>query len=162
MDYVKPEVDQAVLVQAALDAAARNGLVGAVVCGVCEEESGNRDGYMGGVETWNPWAVRFEPGFESRYVKPKNAGAPTTEEITEAQSYGLMQIMGETAREFGFNDRFLTALCEPSVGLEYGCRKLRRCFDNANGDLRAALLAYNGGSDQQYPARVATRIAKYQ
>lgn len=160
--YTKPEVDQTVLVQAALDAAARHGLVGAVVCGVCEEESGNRDGYSGGVETWNPWAMKFEQAFMLRYIHPAIPTAPTTREISEAISYGLMQIMGETAIEFGFTDRFLNALCDPNVGVEFGCRKLRRCFDNAKGDLRAALLDYNGGSDSAYPTRVANRIAKYQ
>jgi len=155
------QVNQFALVEMALEAAARHGLDGPVVCAVCEEESGRRDG-GGGRETWNPWAMRFEPAFESRYVKPAIPTMPTTEEMAEAVSFGLMQIMGETAREFGFKGRYLTELCDPATGLEYGCRKLRRCFDNAAGDVGAALLHWNGGSDPAYPSRVVARVGEYQ
>lgn len=154
-------IDQSVLVSMAINAAARHGLVATVVCAVCEEESGRRDG-SGGRETWNPWAVRFEAGFEAKYIKPAIPSMPTTEELTKAVSFGLMQIMGETAREFGFKGRFLSELCDPETGLEYGCRKLRRCFDVSNGDVSAALLHWNGGGDQQYPVRVTNRMGKYQ
>jgi soluble lytic murein transglycosylase-like protein len=106
--------------------------------------------------------MRFEPAFEARYVKPAIAAMPTTEEMAKAVSFGLMQIMGETAREFGFKGRFLTELCDPETGLEYGCRKLRRCFDNAAWDAGAALLHWNGGSDPTYPLRVVARVRKYE
>ena len=59
------------------------------MCGL-EQESG-----------WNTFAVRFEPAFEARYIKPALPSAPTTLELTKAMSFGLMQMMGEVAIEFG-------------------------------------------------------------
>jgi soluble lytic murein transglycosylase-like protein len=76
-------------------------------------------------------------------------------------SYGLMQIMGLTAVEFGFAGRFLTELLEPSAALEFGCRKLRHAMDKTSNDVTKALLMYNGGSDAAYPTRVLPRVAKY-
>lgn len=133
-----------------------------LVCAVCEEESGKRNPSVpGGVEDWDPNAVRFERAFEERYVRPPNPAMPTTEELCLAMSYGLMQIMGLTARENGFNGKFLTALCDPETGIEFGCRKLRRCIDASNSDPAAALLRWNGGADKAYPSRVMARMAKY-
>src|SRR5580765_127213 len=140
---------QDALIQLARDAATQNVLDPATVCAVCEKES-----------TWNPWAVRFEPAFYDRYTKPMHL--TDTEEYTRAISWGLMQIMGETAREFGFVARFVSGLCDPATGLLYGCLKLKRCFDNAGGDTSIALSHYNGGGDASYPGDVMSRIAKYQ
>lgn len=122
----------------------------ALVAAVCEQES-----------DWIPWAVRFEPAFETRYIHPALPAAPTTTELTKAISFGLMQIMGQTAIEFGFTGRFLTELCDPDVGVEYGCRKLRRCCDLHNFNLNAALAAYNGGSNPDYAPQVQMRMSKY-
>src|SRR5579864_8905025 len=112
----------------------------ALVCAVCEQES-----------FWRPSAVRFEPAFEARYIHPALPQAPTTLELTKAISFGLMQIMGETAIEFGWKGDFLTELCVPEVGLLYGCKKLRRCCDRLS-QVSDALLAYNGGGNPNYPA----------
>lgn len=160
--WIPSKTDQLALVSIACDAAVRHGITRGVVCAVCEEESGNRDNVLPNVfESWNQWAVRFESGFEERYIKPKVPNIPTTEELTLAISFGLMQIMGQTAREFGYTDRYLTGLCDPATGVEYGCRKLRHCLDRARGDVRSALLFYNGGGDTNYPLRVMPRISKY-
>jgi hypothetical protein len=160
--WISTPIDQQTLIDLAMTTATRHGLDGAIVCAVCEEESGLRDSQVGGREFWNPWAIRFEPAFEARYVRPAITSMPTTEEVTKAISFGLMQVMGETARELGYTGRFLTGLCDPATGLEFGCRKLKRCFDSANGDAVEAFLHYNGGSDQAYGLRVANRVAKYQ
>lgn len=129
--------------------AAKYGLNVALVCALIEHES-----------SWNTYAVRFEPAFEERYIKPALPGAPTTRELTLAMSFGLMQIMGETAVEFGFVGRFLTELCDPDVGLNYGCKKLQKCI-SIHGDERTALLAYNGGADPTYPDRVLAFVRTY-
>lgn len=60
-------------------------------------------------------------------------------------SWGLCQVMGAVAREHGMDVPFLTALCEPKVGLEYGCRHLRGLLDRYKGSVEQALAAYNGG-----------------
>jgi hypothetical protein len=147
----------------ALVVADRHALGRALVCAVCEEESGKRNVATAafGIEDWDPFSVRFEPGFMKQYIHPANPETPTTDELCRSMSFGLMQIMGQTARERGFNGRFLTGLCDPETGLEYGCRQLRRCVDLANGDPSSALLRWNGGDDKQYPVRVLARMAKF-
>lgn len=122
----------------------------ALICAMAEHES-----------SWNPWAVRFEPAFEARYIKPSNPAMPTTLELTEAMSFGLMQIMGETAKELGFGGKFLTELCDPDVGMDFGCKKLRRCFDLKGPSTALVLLCYNGGADQNYPAQVQALMPAY-
>ena len=76
----------------------------ALVCAVVEQES-----------AWNPWAMRYEPLFFSKYV----AGLYTNNKISATEAYargfswGLMQVMGQVAREAGFDSLFLAALCDP-------------------------------------------------
>ena len=130
--------------------AAKYGLDPYIVCAVCEQESG-----------WNPWAIRFEPGFLERYVKPINPQAPTTHEIARATSFGLCQVMGEVAIECGFAGKFLTELCDPDTGVDYGCRKLQKCFA-AHSDAETALLTYNGGGNQWYGKQVLARVPHYE
>jgi soluble lytic murein transglycosylase-like protein len=75
-----------------------------------------------------------------------------------------MQVIGQVAREFGFTGKYLSELCDPAVGIEYGCRKLAKCFEKAKGAVDVvshALLAYNGGGDHEYPTRVLKRLPKY-
>jgi soluble lytic murein transglycosylase-like protein len=72
-----------------------------------------------------------------------------------------MQVMGQTAVEFGFPSLFPTELCDPNVGIEYGCKKLRSCLANNAMDVRKALLCYNGGDDLEYPDEVLKRMEHY-
>jgi soluble lytic murein transglycosylase-like protein len=140
----------------------RHGVSSSLVCAVCEQESGKRNAVIpAGLEDWDPNATRFEPAFETRYIKPANPSMPSTEDLTLAMSFGFMQVMGQTARELGYTGRFLTGLCDPETGLEFGCRKLARCMAEVNNDPPAALLRYNGGSDPVYPHLVLARMLKY-
>ncbi len=123
----------------------------ALVKAVCHWESKN----------WNPWAMRYEPEFYDTYISPMK-GIGATEMRARATSYGLMQVMGETARELGFKGEFLTELCDPQVGIEWGCVDLAREMDRANGNVRQALLGYNGGSDKSYPDKVLGLMFRYQ
>jgi soluble lytic murein transglycosylase-like protein len=132
--------------------AAKHNLDTVLVCAVCEQESG-----------WNTFAVRFEPAFETRYIHPALPSAPSTLELTKAISFGLMQLMGETAIEFGWHGTFLTELCDPDIGVDFGCAKLRHCLDiRAAGGETQALLAYNGGSNPLYPSQVLARKPHYE
>lgn len=133
------------LVALAKTAAQAHGLDPALVCAVVEQESG-----------WNTWSVRFEPGFLKRYVHPSDY--PTTLEITKATSFGLMQVMGLVAIEMGWKGHYLTELCDASVGLEFGCRKLAACHKSHPEE---PLLAYNGGGNISYPKQVRARMDKY-
>ncbi len=128
--------------------ASKYGLDPLIVCAVIEQESG-----------WNCWAMRFEPAFLVRYIEPLTLGNPT-EEQARATSFGLMQTMGQVAREKGFQGKFLTELCDPDVGVDIGCRKLQSCF-LAHSDPEASLLAYNGGGNAFYGQQVLARVAHY-
>jgi hypothetical protein len=74
-------------------------------------------------------------------------------------SWGLMQVMGAVAREFGFQEVDLPRLSEASYGLELGCAVLARRMKWAHGDVLKAAAAYNAGeggwlNGQGYAAKV--------
>jgi len=144
--------DNAELVALARQKAAEHQLYPELVCAICEQES-----------AWNPWAMRYEPAFMSRYVAPlfTNNKISATEAYARGFSWGLMQVMGQVAREHGFDDVFLSELCDPAVGLEFGCRVLSRKLAAADGNVEKALLLWNGGANRDYPARVLARTQKY-
>jgi soluble lytic murein transglycosylase-like protein len=132
--------------------AAAHGLEPGLVCAVIEQES-----------AWNPWAVRYEPAFLSRYVAPLYTAGKfsATEAYTRSISWGMMQVMGQAAREAGFDESSLAELCDPSTGIEWGCRLLAARFARANGDAAEALLAWNGGANPNYPSEVLARMKNY-
>lgn len=150
--HERHSMDIPTMIQTARTCARLHALPEALVCAVCEHESGG----------WNPWAARYEAAFFKRYIHPAHPDTPTTEEIDAAESFGLMQLMGCTARELGFKGKYFTQLCDPAIGIEFGCRKLAKCVANHPGDVRAALLAYNGGGNLTYPDLVLPLIGKYQ
>jgi soluble lytic murein transglycosylase-like protein len=146
-DTVHPEI-----IALARSIAAAHGLEPALVCAVVEQES-----------AWNPWAVRYEPGFLSRYVAPLYTAGKlsATEAYTRSMSWGLMQVMGQAARESGFTGQSLAELCDPETSLEFGCQILAAHFARARGDVTAALLAWNGGASSHYPVEVLARTKNY-
>jgi soluble lytic murein transglycosylase-like protein len=133
-------------------AAAAEGLDAAVVCAVVEQESG-----------WNPWAMRYEPLFFAKYVAPlyTNNKVGATEAYARGFSWGLMQVMGQTAREAGVSALHHSTLCDPAVGLAAGCKILRKKLGAASGDMHKALLGWNGGANPDYAAEVAARVGRY-
>jgi len=140
------------LVAMASRAAAAQSLDPALVCAVVEQESG-----------WNPWAMRYEPAFFAKYVAPlyTNNKVSASEAYARGFSWGLMQVMGQVAREHGFDPLFLSTLCDPEQGLAIGCKVLRRKLDSMAGDTTRGLLAWNGGANLAYPAQVLTRKSNY-
>jgi soluble lytic murein transglycosylase-like protein len=136
------------LVAAARVAAARHGLNPALVCAVVEQES-----------AWNQWATRYEAAFRIRYVAP--LGLPLSEEVSRSTSWGLMQVMGQVAREAGFHGTFLSQLCDPEIGLEWGCTVLAKKLAQG-GDPEKGLQLWNGGANLQYAAQVLARTSQYQ
>ena len=124
-----------------------------LVCAIVEQESG-----------FNPWAMRYEPAFFFRYIQPlREAGQIKTETEARARafSWGLMQVMGQVAREHGFAGQYLSALCEPEIGLDVGCRVFNAKLARAEGNLRNALLIWNGGSRPEYANEVLARVEKF-
>jgi soluble lytic murein transglycosylase-like protein len=128
--------------------AAKYNLTTELVCAVIEQES-----------DWNPWAYRYEPAFYDRYIIP--LGLSEQAGRFRATSWGLMQIMGQVAREFGFLGPFFSELCNPDTGVDFGCKKLARCMFLAKGDETQALLKWNGGGAADYPKQVLARKDKY-
>jgi soluble lytic murein transglycosylase-like protein len=124
----------------------------ALVCAVIEQESG-----------WNPWAIRYEPAFFTRYVAPlyTNNKVSASEAYSRGFSWGLMQVMGQVARENGFDAPFLSALCDPEQGISVGCRVLARKLAANGGDVTRGLLAWNGGGYPAYAAEVLARAPKF-
>jgi len=143
MNSISPD-----LIALALSSAQQYSLDPALVCAVVEQES-----------AWDTHAIRYEPSFRSRYVAP--LGLPPTEEIARSISWGLMQVMGQVAREHGFSAKFLSELCEPPSGLAIGCAVLAAKMAAAGGNLSRTLELWNGGSNPGYAAEVLARVARY-
>ncbi len=120
----------------------------ALVCAVIEQES-----------AWDTHAIRYEPAFRTRYVAPLSL--PTTEEVARSISWGLMQVMGQVAREHGYTGKFLSALCDPAIGIDIGCAILAAKIFSANGNTTRALELWNGGVNPDYAPQVLARLALY-
>lgn len=123
----------------------RHGLPPNLVCALVQVESAG-----------DPWAFRYEPLFLRDYLRslkfsPRPPCSFDTEQHGRATSWGLLQVMGQVARERGFSGVFLAELCDPELGLEYGCRQLallaRRYYDRRSWD--RTIAAYNAGSPRQ-------------
>lgn len=136
------------LIQLAAVTAAQHSLDPALVCAVVEQES-----------SWDTYALRYEPAFRSRYVAP--LGLPPSEEIARSISWGLMQVMGQVAREHGFTGTFLSALCDPAIGIAIGCSVLASKISQASGDPSLALALWNGGANLNYASEVLARLPNY-
>jgi len=104
--------------------------------------------------SWNPWAIRVERGFWSRYLTGiKNIFFKTPEKDEKwlsypdlaSASYGLMQIMLSTAMEHGFRFTYPTELFDPNANIKFGCAYLKRLYERY-GDWDCAIAAYNAGS----------------
>jgi len=111
----------------------------------------------------NPDAIRYEEGFYVRYVRnqrplighhSKGVCSYKTEKHSRSMSWGLCQIMGQTARELGFKGDFCSELNDPKTNLYYGAKCLRSKINQEKGDLYAGILRYNGGGDPNYTSKV--------
>lgn len=134
------------IITAAKGIALQHKIPPAIFLGLIEQES-----------AFNTFSMRFEPAFHVRY----EGTVLDTEHVARATSYGLCQVMGQTARELGYNGPFLSALCDEITGMTYGAKKLANCFSN-NRSSSEALLHYNGGSNKLYPVQVLEKSKKYE
>jgi soluble lytic murein transglycosylase-like protein len=124
-------------------------------------------GWIEQESAWHRNAIRYEPAFFERYVK--DLSVSDTEKIARSTSWGLLQIMGQVAREHGFQGHFLTDLLEPATNLDLACRILKKRY-NETGSWFGALAAYNGGlggnrkppyRNAHYASSVLRRAEKY-
>ena len=97
---------------------------------------------------WNPWATRFEPLFTRRTRENtyNNGTSQETENIHQATSWGLCQIMGYTARRLGWEGP-IPALLDPESNLRYACLYLNQLYEDPASEhsWRWATTAYNHG-----------------
>jgi soluble lytic murein transglycosylase-like protein len=144
-------MEQSDLISLARGIAAQNGLDDALICAIIEQES-----------AWNPEATRYEPAFYQRYIVPLIASEQLSEgEATgRATSWGLMQVMGQVAREHGFPNPF-QQLLDPATGIKWGCIVFQSKLKSANGDRYGALMKWNGGGNKLYAGQVIDRVVHY-
>lgn len=87
-----------------------------------------------------------------------------TEKINRACSWGLMQVLGETARWLcRVANPYLTCLADPEMGIDCGCRVLEFYMRREKGDLNKALACYNAGvatseAGKAYAAKIMNRF----
>lgn len=128
-----------------VSAANQHQIPAGLITAICKIESG-----------LNPLAIRYEPDFFTTYIIPCKIKAVEpcsfrTEQRARAMSWGLMQVMGQVARERGFDGPYLSALCDPVLGIEYGCRQLRhfaKLYLSQN-NWAGVIAAYNAGSPRK-------------
>lgn len=109
------------------------------------------------------FATRFEPHVSPSYLSMLSTFAQATgvsvetERMQQATSWGLLQVMGFTARELGHRG-LLPELCQSEVGLELGCKYLKKQQakfgkpkDGVLGWDEAVVASYNAGSPRHNP-----------
>lgn len=141
-----------------------NGLDENLMLAICDTES-----------SFRPWVMKFEPAWQNFYKPDEVSRILGIDKPTEIQlqmfSYGLMQVMGGTARGLGYLD-YLPKLLDPQASIHYGCllmRQLKKRFTQATeADL---ISAYNYGHpanlsdgtyrNQIYVSKVQGNLKKY-
>lgn len=112
-------------------------------------------------------AFRFEPLFWARYLA-KLPDYKNADPRRVSSSYGLMQLMYVTAKELGYAQE-PEYLFVPSIGLEWGCRRVEALVAWAGTfpgttnlqRLRAVLASYNGGKGGNPPDAALLRNGRY-
>src|SRR2546426_6368986 len=144
LDFTRVEPTRDELIGVVRYTAVLHGLSPALMFALVEQES-----------AWNPWGFRYERNFYTHYLVPHYSASALISMDTElrarATSWGLFQVLGETAREIGFARKYLAELIQPDVSSEFGCMLFAQKLLKSNGDVRLALLSYNGGGNPAYP-----------
>jgi hypothetical protein len=110
------------------------------------------------------WATRTEPHYKKKKVviasaknwSKSHGGLPNfvTELDDRSRSYGLGQIMGQTAREQQFNAQYLSQLYDPLDNLSQVAIKVSRLIKYYKTDTLSAISAYNQGNNRMKNGRL--------
>lgn len=98
--------------------------------------------------SFDAYAFRYEHAFFANYIRSNPSAMGYPYGPLAACSYGLLQLVFETALELGY-DAEPEDLFVPVVNLEWGGRLMADLWRRAGGtsrDYPRALAAYNGGS----------------
>ena len=124
------------------------------------------------------WAMRYEPAYNYLWdveankpfrgvMNPQTFPAPDgvssqTEWMSQKTSFGCCQILGAVARELCYPNKYLTSLCDPDVGVEYGARLIARIMTSHKDPAEIASV-YNSGHVAGDLANdpYVTSVAKY-
>jgi len=97
------------------------------------------------------WATRFEPAWKYMHTPDLHAKrlgiSPETEQVHQATSWGLAQVMGGTLRDLGFMDH-LPMACKPTLNLTFAAMHLSRLMAK-HSVMAAVISAYNSGTPRK-------------
>jgi len=96
---------------------------------------------------WNRWAVRYEPAFLKKYILPLKLKSKT-EQVMRACSFGLGQILGQSAIERGFHGDLPKLFC-PQVNIEYVCKYIEMLKRRKDYSWNDVISAYNQGNKRK-------------
>ena len=122
----------------------------------------------------NPYAATYHANYSWINMQTKRPAAchPNTESVLQRTAWGLMQIMGATARDMGF-DEWLTELTIPVVNIAIGMKYLAGLSERylESHGIDGVIAAYNAGSpkktadgkyrNQAYVDKVKNLMLKY-
>lgn len=120
-----------------------------------QAERYNLDPFLVAAIVWkesrgDSFRCRYEPDYNKNYLvdvhkfAKRNIISRETEKLQQMTSWGLMQVMGGTARWLGF-EKAIPKLSTPACGLEYGCKYLsvqKKRYTN----MPDLISSYNAGS----------------
>lgn len=130
--------------------------------------------WLWNVETQSPFRTLTKAEIRSSKAPadfPSQRGSQDTEWTGQRSSWGLMQVMGSTAREHGFKHNF-SQLCNPEQGIQWGCKHLKWLYDRhwEKHGWQGIISSYNQGvplknddgtwANQSYVDKVFNRVNK--
>jgi len=117
-----------------------------VICIMLQESKGDTFAWRWEEKFWEQRLKNKDRSQLSGWTpKPGTLPSITDELLQRSCSFGLMQVLGDTARWCAkVTSPYLTSLCDPDRGIEAGCRILSFYLKQASGDYRGALKGYNG------------------
>lgn len=95
----------------------------------------------------DPFALRYEPSFFEKYIRHNPTANGYRYGPLSACSFGLLQIILETAIEIGFDGQPQDLFID-RIGLMWGAKYMKACWDTAGGTTETyphALAMYNAG-----------------